>query len=339
MHKFSASARGPCDTTGLLKPGVAENAVLLRPGTIAMHGYAGLRTQRDLLSSCDYVFFGGGGLVERGTGVHTPLFEGLRPPFACLGISVEAVHDDNAALLRVLHEKSSFILVRDQNSAKAFGPSNKVVVGPDLTFLYPYAPSGLKNCDSDVCGLNLLPWDFWPFQYKGTADRFLRHFTKKFPTIEKLYPFPKWNPARAVEVVRQEFSTVMPLPFYREPGQPSDGEVLCRFFSRVEDTFSPETLSGCGAIIAMRLHAAIFACQMGIPFVSFDYQPKNRWFCRTIGHESYCVSLFRPAELKQAITKLKVNHKTVRKHLISVRNQGEEQIHRLVKDLLGPLLN
>src|SRR6185369_2005936 len=138
---------------------------------IPINGFAGMRSQRELVNSCDYVFFGGGGVVQRGTGIHAPIFRDLRPPFACLGISVEAVHGDNAALLSVLHEKSNFILVRDERSAKAFGPSNKVVVGPDLTFLYPYAPSDLKNGDSNVCGLNLLPWGFWPFQYKGTADR------------------------------------------------------------------------------------------------------------------------------------------------------------------------
>ena len=306
---------------------------------IPINGFAGMRSQRELVNSCDHVFFGGGGVVQRRTGVHAPLFEDLRPPFACLGISVEAVHDDNAALLRVLHEKSSFILVRDQNSANTFGPSNKVVVGPDLTFLYPYPPADLKNGDSNVCGLNLLPWGFWPFQYKGTADKFLRRLTKKFPNVENLYPFPKWNPARAVEAVRKEFSTVLPLPFYREPGQPSDGELLRRFFSRVEDTFSPETFSACGSIVAMRLHAAIFACQMGIPFVSLDYQPKNRQFCRAIAHESYCVSLFRPAELKQAIAKLKANHAGVRKQLLAARDECHARIHSLINGLLGPMVS
>jgi len=313
--------------------------LLQKHEVIPINGFAGMRSQRELVNSCDHVFFGGGGVVQRGTGVHAPLFQDLRPPFACLGISVEAVHDDNADLLKVLHEKSSFILTRDERSAMAFGLNNKVVVGPDLTFLFPYrVPDHAASC-SDICGLNLLPWGFWPFEYKGGADKFMRRLTRKFPRVEAMYPFPKWSPARAVEAVRKEFKTVLPLPFYWESGQPSDGDQLRRFFSRVEDEYSSEAFSGCGAIVAMRLHAAIFACQMGIPFVSLDYQPKNREFCRSIGYESYCVSLFRPAELKQAIGKLKANYAGVRQQLLAARDECHARIHNLINRLLAPMVN
>ena len=305
---------------------------------IPINGFAGMRSQSELVNSCDHVFFGGGGVVQRGTGVHAPLFEALRPPLACLGISVEAVHDDNRALLRVLEEKSSFILVRDQGSALAFGPSPKVVVGPDLTFLYPWPVSDLKNDATNVCGLNLLPWHWWSFQYKGRADKWLRRLARKFPVVERLYPFPRWNPARAVEIVRREFRSVLPLPFYHEPGQPSDGALLRRFFGRVEDAFSSETMAACGTLVAMRLHAAIFACQMGIPFISLAYQPKVGQFCRAIAHERYCVSLFRPAELQQAITALRESHRDVREHLLTAREESHARIHVLIRGLLGPMV-
>ncbi|HYG35782.1 MAG TPA: polysaccharide pyruvyl transferase family protein [Clostridia bacterium] len=304
-----------------------------------INGFAGLREHWETVNSCDYVIFGGGGLVQRGTGIHAGLFEDLRPPLFCLGISVEAVHSDNADLRKVLNEKSRFILVRDEKSAQAFGQSGKVVVGPDLTFLFPYEIADCCDAASDVCGLNLLSWHFWHFEYKSFADKLLRRCAKRFPHFETFYPLRKWKPALLVEAVRQRFNTVLPLPFYSEPGHVSDKEVLSRFFERFHsDTFSPESMGRCGVVVAMRLHASIFSCQMGIPFVSLAYQPKNSQFCESIGHGAYCMNLFQPSRFGEGIESLRRNQREIRKSLLAASHDCHLGIRRLVEGLLQPLI-
>lgn len=305
-----------------------------------VNGFAGMKQRWQEINSSDLVLFGGGGLVQRGTGIHASLFEALRPPLACLGISVEAKHKDNERLIQVLLEKASFVLVRDAGSAVAFGSNPKVIVGPDLTFLYPFDVAPEQEGNRQSCAVNLLPWHFWTFEYKGLSHRVLRQITQRFPLTEKLYPFPKWEPDRAIEVVRRAFKRLVPLPCYCEPVKGSDRHILLKYFDDVPDRFDPHIMMSCGNVVAMRLHAAIFACQMGIPFMSLAYQPKNREFCRSIGLPQCWINLCGLKYLDRALAAVKDHYDEMRERLINVRDENHFRLKSILNDLFAlPSLN
>jgi len=298
-----------------------------------INGFAGIRQHWDEINRCDYVLFGGGGVIQRGTGGHAPLFAELRPKLACVGISVEAVHQDNIELIEVLKEKSEWILVRDAESSERFGSHPKVTVGPDLTFLDPYdvaAPS-----KENVCGINLLPWPYWKTEYKSQFDKLMRRLDRRFAFIKKAYPLPKWEPEKALAVLNESFSSLVPIPLYCETGRPNDVSMLSGLFGEVPSEFSAARMAGCRTIVSMRLHALIFACQMGIPFISLSYQPKNVGFCKSVGMQQYSVDLFRMKELSQAIGELRESYGELRERLLEVRAESQQRITALMNELLG----
>jgi polysaccharide pyruvyl transferase WcaK-like protein len=288
---------------------------------------------REQLNRCDCVLLGGGGLILRGFGVYAWLIEQMRPPFACVGISVEAVHPDNRAFLEAIKEKAEFILVRDERSRDLLDNHPKVVVGPDLTFLYPY--DAAESPAEETCGLNLRNWHYWKAEYRGLPDRIMRRLNRRFHALRMYYPLPKWRPDRAVSVLRRHFANLVPIPLYAEPGAPSDAQIMQPYFDYLEEEFRPERLAGCGYLAGMRLHALIFACQMGIPFLSLTYQPKNKEFCRSIGMEQYSIDLFHLAGLSPAVERLKRDSRQFRSHLLEVRETYRRNITDRMKELLG----
>lgn len=275
-------------------------------------------------NSCDFILLGGGGLILRGTGWFAEIIERLTPPFGCVGISIEACHPDNLRLLESLKERSEFILVRDRRSRDLMGCHFKTIIGPDLTFLYPYeiaAPT-----DADVCGLNLRPWKFWQGEHNGIGDRWMRTLNKRMPTLASFYPFARWSPEKAVAILRDCFSNIVPLPLYLEEGVENDRDILSRFFPLVTGKFADDHFDCCRFIISMRLHGLIFACQKGIPFLSLSYQPKNEAFCNDIGLPDNSVSIFDPILLSTAMDKLASNHDELRLRLLDVRADYQREI-------------
>ena len=108
------------------------------------------------LNRCDYVLFGGGGLVLQRTGRYATLFERLEPPFSCVGLGVEFRDPDNQDLLEVLKDRAEFIHVRDTDSCARLERHAKVITGTDLTFLYPFDVAPWSTTPS--CALNLRRW-------------------------------------------------------------------------------------------------------------------------------------------------------------------------------------
>jgi polysaccharide pyruvyl transferase WcaK-like protein len=51
-------------------------------------------------------------------------------------------------------------------------------------------------------------------------------------------------------------------------------------------------MARCEAIVSMRLHGIIFAYLLGIPFISLEYDQKNRNFCESIGYPKELVLKF-----------------------------------------------
>lgn len=299
---------------------------------LPVNGFAGLKEQWKEINGCDLVLFGGGGLILRGTGKHAPLFRELRPPLACIGISVESVHQDNIDLIEVLKDKCEFILVRDLGSQKAFGHHAKVVVGPDLTFLYPLEI--VHTPVRDLCGVNFRPWRYWDAEHNSSFDLFMHRFNRRFPRIEKAYPLRKWRPHKAVSILQRHFRTLKPISLYNEPNRKSDTDVLEPFFDVPIPNFSVRQMEDCGVIVSMRLHGLIFATQLGIPFVSLSYMPKNREFCRSIGLSKNSVELFDLADLDYRARRVKETWGPTRAKLIEMRARNQNEITSLMRQLV-----
>jgi polysaccharide pyruvyl transferase WcaK-like protein len=106
------------------------------------------------------------------------------------------------------------------------------------------------------------------------------------------------------------------------------------FFERMDDQFRPATLAESRYLVGMRLHSLIFACQMGIPFVSLSYQPKNAAFCADVGMEAVSVSPYDRHQLDRALTEMLGDAETMRRQLIAFRNQSVQAIWRAVEPLV-----
>jgi polysaccharide pyruvyl transferase WcaK-like protein len=283
------------------------------------------------LNSCDFVILGGGGLILRDTGRYADLLEHLTPRFGCAGISIEARHADNLRIIETIKERSEFILVRDSRSRELLDCHFKTIVGPDLTFLYPFevtAPS-----DEEICGLNIRPWPFWQGEHQGAFDRLMRRLDHTFGDLSHLYPLAKWEPGKAIDILQQRFKVTVPLPLYFEQGVANDRSVLTAYFTDVPDLFTESQFQRCRYIVAMRLHALIFACQMGIPFLSLSYQPKNGEFCRSLGMPELSLDIFDAAQLAGAIDELKSGRDRVRSRLISMRDSCHQEITTIMMAL------
>jgi polysaccharide pyruvyl transferase WcaK-like protein len=283
------------------------------------------------LDSCDFVLLGGGGLILRGTGSHAKLIRDLRPRFGCIGLGVEACHRDNIRLIEAIKDRSEFMLVRDERSRQLLDCPRKTVVGPDLTFLYPY--DIVPEAEADVCGLNLRPWVSWHGEFWGTHDRVMRKLDARWPSLVALSPFSKWSPDRAVATLSEGFDKLVPLPLYLEPAMQNDQSVLSAHFEKVPSGFPEEEMDRCRFVASMRFHGLVFACQKGIPFLSFSYQPKNERFCQALGMEHLSLSLFDLSRLGRAIHDLKSNRAALRKTLLDARASYNQEISSLMADV------
>lgn len=277
----------------------------------------------DELNRCDFVLLGGGGLILRGTNTHVPAFAQITAPFGCIGISVEAVHDDNQAFIDLLREKSTFIHVRDAESARHFYAPDKTLSGVDVTFLYPYDVADVVP--AAVCGVNLRDWRYWAGEHGSDFDLWMRRVNSWLPQLRTVYPLPHWSPAMAVRLLRAAFAELQPLSFYHEQYACTDAMVLTQYLG-TSQAFTPELLARCRYLVAMRLHALIFACQQGIPFISLTYQPKNAQLCASMGLKRFSVDLYQlKSQLPPVIDALQAEHAALRAQVLAYREEAYQQ--------------
>ena len=289
------------------------------------------------LNRCDYVIFGGGGLILRGYGIYSKLIDQIRPRLACVGISIEAVARDNEQLIEALKDKSDFILVRDARSLRLLGNHPKAILGPDVTFLYPFEVT--TPVEAQVCGVNLRPWQYWHWEHNGRLHRFMTRLNRRLSFLKAIYPFPKWRPERAMAILLSAFQYLVPVPLYTEAcAAETDVHMLRRFFTQVSTKFSPEDLGRCRFLVGMRLHSLIFACQMGIPFLSLSYQPKCLEFCRSLGLEHLSVNIYDLSTMSLRLQSLKDEYSTLRDRLISETHTRRAVIHKILHEVLDVIV-
>ncbi len=299
---------------------------------VVLSGLHEVASRRAELEACDFVLFGGGGLVLRRFGVYASAIADLRVRFGCVGIGVSAIHRDNRQLAQVLLAKSEFVLVRDARSWDLLGRDPKIVVGPDLTFLCPF-PVAEPQASDDTCGVNLRPWPFWLLSCNSPADRAMARLNRRARWLARAYPLRRWEPEPPVRVLREFFEHLVPVAMYAEAGQQSDAEVLGQYVGEPDHREASELIGRQPYLCGMRLHSLIFACQTGTPFVSLSYQPKNAVFCSSIGMERYSVPLGDLKALRHAVQDLRASRDAVRQRLIEARDRNVAEITHIMGDI------
>jgi len=287
------------------------------------------RCKLEELNNCDFVLIGGGGLILRNICYHTDIICNLKRPFGLIGVSVEAKHKSMNCFLKIIKDKADFIMVRDKQSKTCLDDHNKVIIGPDLTFLYPF--DIVDEVKNDICGFNLRDWYYWKGVLYGSFHNLMLRIDKRFPWVRKYYWLRKWDPNKIVRIVKKSFEMILPMPFYFESTAKHDAYVLSRYFQDVPSVFDASIYHKIRYLIGMRYHSIIFAVQSGIPFISMSYQPKNESFCSDIGLEMLSVNIYKSKELDKKIEYLKNNYQQIRNHLIYIRDKSNQDIVDILK--------
>ncbi len=281
--------------------------------------------QIEKVNSCDFVLIGGGGLIFRGFNRYVDFLNQITKPMGCIGISIEAegLNDDMRAGLEMLKDKAEFIYVRDHKSRKILNDHFKVIVGPDVTFMYPYQK--VAEISDDSCALNLRDWFWWDLELHSIWHERLSEWNEKHPWIKYFYPLPKWNPNRLVKFVKQNFNKVQPLVLYSGAVGKTDQDELEKYFSKVPARYSLDALKKSRYLIGMRLHSLVFATQMGIPFISLSYEPKNVNYCIGLSHPELSLPLLDYKQIGKKIDYLKNNYDMVRNDLLKYTEDSRKQ--------------
>ena len=290
----------------------------------------------DEVNKCDFVLIGGGSLILRNRNKYVELIDKIKPAMGCVGIGIEAYHQDNAEFINAIKEKSEFIIVRDERSQSFLNYDKKVICAPDLTFLYP--AEIIEVSQNEICSLNLIKINFWKAdkEVKSIFNDFMKivnKFNKIFPLIENIYPLPKWQASKTVKSIKKNFSEIIPAPLYFENHNQNDYYALSEFFDNCPNRFSFDLYKNTKYSIAMRLHSIIFSCQMGIPFISLSYSPKNSEFCKSIEMSDFSIDIYNLSNLEAAAVKIKEDYSNIREKLLYYREKNQLEINQVMNNI------
>lgn len=283
------------------------------------------------LNQCDFILIGGGGLILRNINHYINIFRSFKKPFGFIGISIEAKHKSMEEFFELIKQRAEFILVRDTQSKRYLNNHRKVIVGPDLTFLYPF--NIVSKVKEEICGLSLRDWYYWKATIYGGYYEVISRLNRRFRFIKKIYPFAKWNPNKAVKIVKKKFEVVVPIPFYFDSNVINDFDILSRNFKNTPNHFYNNFDYSIKYLVGMRFHSIVFATQCGIPFVSLSYQPKNESFCSDIGLNVLSVDLYKINALESKIDYMKNYYQQIRERLILYREKCVQDINIIFQSL------
>lgn len=277
------------------------------------------------INACDYLLIGGGGLIFRGFNRYAQFLSKITIPLGCIGISVEAtsLNKDMKEGLEILKDKADFIYVRDIKSKKILQNHFKVIVGPDITFLYPY--NEVPIVINDSCALNLRNWFWWDLELHSELHERMTRWDEKYPIIRLIYPFRRWRPDKLVGLVRRQFKELLPFPLYFGKYDKTDFKILGKYFRGITKKFDLSLLRNSRFLIGMRLHSLIFATQMGIPFISLSYEPKNVNYCSALSHPELSLPLLDYKQIERKIDYLKNNYDVIRQDLLRYTEDATKQ--------------
>jgi polysaccharide pyruvyl transferase WcaK-like protein len=240
----------------------------------------------DMLNSCDFVLFGGGGLVCPNSNYAAQLFRNITTRFGCIGLGIEFRDETNEELIVSIEDKAEFVWVRDSESSDLL--NCHTILGNDITFYDPLPIA--EPQENDVCGVNLRPWDV------------------------------DWDISLCKDILKKHFKELIALPFHC-----GDNDTQCDTESLLgipiaEGISLDEAYTRCQFIVGMRFHSIVYAVQSGIPFLSLPYWPKNYRLCSDLGLTEYLVELGNIEILGDKIDAMRSDYGNIRDDLINYRS-------------------
>ena len=268
----------------------------------------------DAVRGSDLTIVGGGGLLQDHWGVDpgtllTQRHYGISfyagpavlaalagKPLALAGLGVGPLSSREARrMVRGVCEASSFLSVRDEGSRnlllEAGVEPHRITLSTDAAFLLPaerIRPEDVLMATgveprAPIVGVALRPWllgvdqERFEREVAGALDRFV----EKTGGTLLLVPFqesarPEEDDASLASRVRQRLQHADRAVVLPSPRPPAEAAGL---------------LAGCDLVVAMRLHAAIFAVAGGVPAVSIAYDPKVSALSARFGLDSLVVPL------------------------------------------------
>ncbi|MHB8997475.1 MAG: polysaccharide pyruvyl transferase CsaB [Armatimonadota bacterium] len=258
------------------------------PGTVRDHGIEAADRWRtpviwQELRKADFFIQGGGSLIQDVTSTHSAMYYlGLlhlarltRTPYMIMAQGIGPV---SSPFLRGLTARNfraaKAITVRDEESAQMLRDwgvnSPEIVVSADPALLLPRGDEARRR-------QLLKTMDLEPDEpYMAIALR-------EWPGLQAFLP-------HLVELLKQREEALLVLPFQYEQDLPLALELSRALPNRVHlpiEVLSPAdsgcVIRGARALIAMRLHAMIFAAAQETPAVALSYDPKVDAFCKRSG--------------------------------------------------------
>jgi len=227
----------------------------------------------------------------------------------------------------LLLQKSDFVYVRDKHSKKVLYNHPKVIVGPDITFMYPFPIS--KVVRKDIWALNILDWHWWDAELYGPKYNLFFHLNTRYPHFKDYYPGKKWDLDKFVDIVKNKCHQIEPFALYFDKNFIDGGDLAWKYFQKRIHKFTITPLHKSRYLISMRYHGLLFACQTGIPFISLSYERKNTNFCKDIGLSKLAIKLKDYQKLESKMVYLKKNYSPIRKTFLAYRKKAQAEVKNI----------
>lgn len=168
-------------------------------------------------------------------------YKNIKVPYMAVGLGVEKTDDLQCQKsYNYFVENAVFLMVRDIESCEALGGSDKIIIGPDITWFDPLPICKDFNTEGDVL-LNLRPYN--------KSKSIIQNFTKlNFLENPKFYSLSKEDKALGLRLGFKE-------------------ENIIEFFNF-------RTLHNVKLIYGMRFHSSVFSQQQAIPHYNIVYHQK-----------------------------------------------------------------
>lgn len=213
----------------------------------------------DLLQRADMVLIGGGGLVFDHSGIWQNArhwLDATKVPVGLVGLGINRLEGPLVDEVKLILDRCEFAMVRDAESAALAGNHPKLEVGIDLSWLLPQSSRPASRLGEGIA-TNLLFCDWQEYDPKA------------------------WG--KALQSLQ---APLLPFPF-RCVGKNSDIDIMRDALPGVAmpDEFVLEPLQDCELAVVCRFHAAVFALQMGVPFLAIGYDFKVSRLMKEAGLE------------------------------------------------------
>lgn len=176
--------------------------------------------------------------------------------------------DESRRIVRAIFNTATYVSLRDKDSLsilRNLGVSRAALVAPDPVWAYPLPSNpGVRTEPEKHIGIVLRPWEF----AEGWEDRFITAIKSTIPPADhKLI----WIP---FHIVDEQDDCKSKLAFVRRMIPRLAPDYSNELIEESEANEIIQAIAQCDAIIAMRLHAQIFALRLGKRILSIEYDHK-----------------------------------------------------------------